>query len=598
MNAENIKSELQQVLDNDLAIRKEFSELKRSLNDYRNQLILRDEDCKRLQVTIDVLSTKLEVMERDNINYKEELTSLLELRDSSKEQLQAKQEEIEARLSEIEFLKNELDNMSAGYETQLQNLQYSNNEELERITQEYNAQLQELKNNLRDALEEQRSTLTHNFNSQIERLTNDYTEKENQIVSNYEAQLTAQREAATSEMQNLKEVYEAKLSNLIAEYEEKLANTILHSNNQNFKLNEEVKRLELSSGVLYSKIEQLEVELEGKNAEISGLSERFENLTAEHENLKQTSLSSSSEQVNDLQNQVESLSSEMQNMGVLFEENTNKLAEVEKGLEDSIAQISTLNQLLAEKEKEVENLKTQELQSSLQIESLNQIIAAKDKEVEDFKSHWQAALKVENETKDLDFQKLLAENSNLISEIEDALSKNEAYEAEISILKAELEEMRTVSMGRIGDLKETLSHKNFEITNLEANNAALLKEIEQLKQELQNTTISAETSEQVQDDGFIDRLFKQIDELSAQRLSLLDEKEQMAAQILKMNEMLASISQQVDSENIDVNDLNNHRMNVILAAQSEGTNNQKSPMKEQINDLVREIDKCIALLSA
>jgi hypothetical protein len=97
MNVESLKSELQQVLDNDVELRKEFNALKRSLSDYRNQLIMRDEDCKRLQVTIDVLNTKLMVLERDNTNYKEELTSFKELRGSIKEQLQAKQDEIDAR---------------------------------------------------------------------------------------------------------------------------------------------------------------------------------------------------------------------------------------------------------------------------------------------------------------------------------------------------------------------------------------------------------------------------------------------------------------------------------------------------------------------
>ena len=94
MNVQSIKSELQEVLDNDVVLRKEFNELKRSLSDYRNQLIMRDEDCKRLQVTIDVLNTKLVVMERDNNNYKAELTAFKELRGTIKDQLQAKQEEM------------------------------------------------------------------------------------------------------------------------------------------------------------------------------------------------------------------------------------------------------------------------------------------------------------------------------------------------------------------------------------------------------------------------------------------------------------------------------------------------------------------------
>ena len=75
-----------------------------------------------------------------------------------------------------------------------------------------------------------------------------------------------------------------------------------------------------------------------------------------------------------------------------------------------------------------------------------------------------------------------------------------------------------------------------------------------------------------------------------------DEKEQMAGQLIKMNDVVGTISQQIESERIDVTSLNNHRKNVILASNSEENGN--SSMKKQINDLVREIDKCIALLSA
>ena len=74
MNVENIKSELQQVLESDITLRKDYNEVRRSLSDYRNQLIERDEDCKRLQVSIDVLNTKLVVMERDNTNLNKVIT--------------------------------------------------------------------------------------------------------------------------------------------------------------------------------------------------------------------------------------------------------------------------------------------------------------------------------------------------------------------------------------------------------------------------------------------------------------------------------------------------------------------------------------------
>ena len=51
--------------------------------------------------------------------------------------------------------------------------------------------------------------------------------------------------------------------------------------------------------------------------------------------------------------------------------------------------------------------------------------------------------------------------------------------------------------------------------------------------EIYNLKTSTKLDEQ---DAFIDRLFKQIDLLNDEKLSLLSEKEEMAIQLLKMNE--------------------------------------------------------------
>ena len=72
----------------------------------------------------------------------------------------------------------------------------------------------------------------------------------------------------------------------------------------------------------------------------------------------------------------------------------------------------------------------------------------------------------------------------------------------------------------------------------------------------------------------------------------------MANQLLKMTETVSNISQQVDYHDIDIKQLDNHRKNVILANGSSNVGSEKTNMKKQINELVREIDKCIALLSA
>ncbi len=799
MNVESLKTELQQVLDNDVVLRKEFNELKRSLSDYRNQLIMRDEDCKRLQVTIDVLNTKLVVMERDNTNYKAELTSFKELRGSIKEQLQEKQDEIDARLGEIQNLKDDLNSVAASYEQRIEELKNESNSELERVRGEYIEQINELKSNagykenglrdeyenriselsmgwsdkehslllnheeevvrlksdfettltnlkvgyeqtisnlssgtrgeidaitethqatisgmeidfntryselqnkytnetssLRAALEEQRSTLTTNFNSQIENLSADYLIKENQLIASYEQQLENLKLSSSSSSEEATRVFTAQLEELkishetllnettlnhqteinsvISGYEEKLSHALIHSNAQNTKLTDELTKVQGDFEGSLETIRELSSNLELKDSEISNLSmqlanlelqlvnetNKLLNLNNEFENFKQHTLLSNSEQVNELNTQIanlniahsdyvneltgqiDSLNGELKNIGLLFESTTNSLSETELALENKI-------QELAKAELSIDNFKTTLINSS--------------RDLENFRVEIQNNAQQEIENKEIEFQKLLVENSSLINEIDLAQDRIETQEAELILLKAELESIKEQTIGKTEDFKETISIKNFEITNLEANNAALTAELALVKEESaklqtlvnensdsitrvenlqsnldevreeRSNLLSEITSLQLtvselnasilglnekvttyeteiehlkgdtklqEQEFFIDRLFKQIDGLNDERLALLNEKEQMAVQLLKMNDVVGSISQQVDSEKINVTDLNNHRKNVILATHL-GENNESSPMKQQINDLVREIDKCIALLSA
>ena len=797
MNVESLKSELQQVLDNDLVLRKEFNILKRSLSDYRNQLIMRDEDCKRLQVTIDVLNTKLVVVERDCNTYKGELASFKELRGTIQEQLQSKQEEIEQRLAEIQALKDDLNTLAAGYEEQIEKLKSDAASGMERLKHEHQAEIEELKTNihyketgirdeyenrvselsmswadkeqsllmvheeavarlkeshaeeinsmneqfisqltavssgnheevaslkleqqtaimkleeeyqaqleslrsgsqseiegLRKALDEQRDVLTADYNTKIGELTAEFVTREAGLVQGYEEQINGLKSAAEQMSQGLTESftsqigllkgahqldmaeltvnYEKRISDLVMEYEEKLSNTLIHSNNQNSKLNEELSRAQHHNEYHSEIITSLNSELQARNTELADVSarlgevefllrneaERCLSVTAEFEQFRQNALLSSDEKINELNNQIvslnhahseyvqelhgkiESLGTELGNMSAVFEKTTNNLSETELSLE----------------------LKSQELEAAAaQIESLLAEVEEKDAAIESVKSETEVGLTAKLKEKETEYEKLLVENANLIEEIDIAQDKVEAQEAEIQILKAEIDEIRSQSLGKAEYFKETLSAKNFEITNLEANNAAYLQEISQLKNEviglekqLEATAQSSEGLAQLQHnfdqltaekhdllneigalthtitslnesalslndrltayeaeietlksgaestrDEYTDRLYKQIDILNSERMSLLDEKDQLAQQLLKMNEVIGSISQQVDSEQIDVGGLNNHRKNVILATNSEG--NQGSPMKKQINELVREIDKCIALLSA
>jgi chromosome segregation ATPase len=838
MNTESLKTELQQVLENDISLRKEFVGLKRSLSDYRNQLIMRDEDCKRLQVTIDVLNTKLVVVERDNNNYKGELAAFKELRSSINEQLRAKQEEVDARLQEIEALRTELNGISEKYEEKFAELKNASQEELEKVKTEHSSQINELRINsqssetvlreefenringlsvgwaekeealnhkhqeeivnvksayeqeitflkhahdaqiqklngsqnevqelwarhetainqlnanhateinqleqahqnalilaeerhnsemgnllsehstevevLKSQLDEQRQALTTELQIHLETLQQEFSNKEQRMVAAYENEIQDLRNASFSSSEELNASFQNQIAELSAshesiiatlklEYEAKLSNTLIHSNAQNSKLTDELNRtrevleaeqeMVRSLNLQLSESDEHQVALKSKALEFETqyhkASEQAESIAAEFEKYKLNFSSSSSEQIADLNNQIAGLNLELENLGILFETTTNNLADAESNIESKSKlvesaeensrhlseQVNILQAALSEKEIALEQYKEQVEQDAnlvmdersgileSELQSLREAIAEKEQEMVAMKQEFETALKQQLESQTMEFNKLLAENSNLIHEIDLAMDKLEAGEAEINLLKTDYEESKAQNAARAEELKEVLNAKNFEITALEAGHAALQQEMLQLKAalhvaqektehtavlndqlialqhnfdtllgekhellaeinvlrttiaslenniaDLNNRLVAVETEADAlrnntasqEQEQFVDRLFKQIDLLNDERLALLNEKEQMASQLLKMNDSISGLSQHIDIQEINVSDLNNHRKNVILASNS-GEMNEKSQMKKQINDLAREIDKCIALLSA
>lgn len=702
MNPDSLKSEIQQVLDQDLALRKEYNELKRSLSDYRNQLIMRDEDCKRLQVTIDVLNTKLLVLERDNTSYKTELASFKDLKDSIHEQLTAKQEEIELRLQEIEGLKFELSGIAASYESKINALRENASAENAAISAAYEKQIEELKSTshyretgirdefenriselsatwfereqslfaskdsslheLRTQYEEQIESLRKEFADQLSQLSSGSEEQLNEIQSRhqkevseleqiwaerladkqsgYESQMLLLREEKDQLLNTTQSTLETQLSEVVSSYEEKLSNILIHSNAQNTKLNEELQNLqnelkaavegltlsEQSNQSKTAEINQLNLELQGLKEELVNEAGRYAELKSDFEIFRQNSSLSDSDKVVEMNAQIERLNLEVTNMGLVFQDATNQLAEAEGKIEAKNLELGVLQARVAE------------------LESLHN---SNEQYVETLKSEFQLSVQDELNARDLEYQKLLAENTILINEIEQSTNKQETLEGELSLIKDEMEQLRLQGLAKSEDFKESLAAKQTEIESLQENLSRMISEHQELRLENQvltdklqqnstilqseNQTLLSQITElkhiasgletklaeanaktealesemqkvssvqnQEEHDAFVDRLFKQIDLLNDQRLALLDEKEQMAGQLLKMNEAIGSISQQVDNESIDVTGLNNHRKNVILAGNSP-RNEDVSGMKEQINNLVREIDKCIALLSA
>src|SRR5690606_14274889 len=104
--------------------------------------------------------------------------------------------------------------------------------------------------------------------------------------------------------------YEAKISSVVNEYEEKLANTLIHSNSQNSRLNDELSRTQEERAQYDNSLSSLQSQLDLKTSEVENLNvslterennllsevEKYNSLNAEFETFKQQSSLSVSEQ--------------------------------------------------------------------------------------------------------------------------------------------------------------------------------------------------------------------------------------------------------------------------------------------------------------
>jgi chromosome segregation ATPase len=348
--------------------------------------------------------------------------------------------------------------------------------------------------------------------------------------------------------------------------------------------------------------------------------------------------------------QIKSLEEGQENMAGIMENFINELNLKENHIKE-------INETLIVRDRELAEIKKSLSDFSAQKDSEKKDLAAHyesklaefAKEIEKTEEKYNHLLK----EKENEFLKLLTENENLIREIESWEEKYAGIHSEYQLLREELEELKIKTEGRINEWKDILDARNFEITNLHADVAGLKNLLEKLENENKELTLKLSESSSLkhqwdvlkaekdnieqlylsiqsnynslntqltsvmdensklkseldelksqtktykrtdEEERFIRKLFRQIDLLNSEKLSLLEEKEKMADQLLKMNEILENLSQNIDSQQVDTKHLNDHRKNVILATQNKSSG---EGLKEKINELLYEIDKCIQLL--
>ncbi|MFL5752167.1 MAG: hypothetical protein ACJ76F_02075 [Bacteroidia bacterium] len=201
------------------------------------------------------------------------------------------------------------------------------------------------------------------------------------------------------------------------------------------------------------------------------------------------------------------------------------------------------------------------------------------------------------------------------SETEAYFAEKDQLCSEIEMLKTELDVFTLKGENSGTDLEKEIETLNLEIENLnhslwqvlaetkqrtatlEFEKSNLLLQVEELNKLILEKGETKNPVSEKENEEFIDKLFKQIDLLNDEKLQLSNQKEEVEEQVGILQQKLADLSQVIESQTGEIKSLEDRNKQVKLAQALVVSSKDKTATKLKINELVREIDKCIALLS-
>lgn len=289
------------------------------------------------------------------------------------------------------------------------------------------------------------------------------------------------------------------------------------------------------------KISELENELNSKNEIIVSLNNELNNYNE---------LKDKNENLNSL---VDSLNEKLENHSLLLKEHED----LQSKFQILQVEFNDLNE---------EQLGISEIRNELF--SLNEQIAQKNSIIET----------LENEKEKFIFQ---IESSKSDSQIKNGLeSKIKELSNETEILQNELNMFKDKT-------KELTAELEFEKSNLNLIISDLKNQLNEKKTEISSSS----------DEAFIDKLFKQIDLLNDENAVLSTENDEISHALGQLNEKYHSLSQIIENQKNEIISLEERNKKIKLATELKVSDEENSDLKLKINELVREIDRCIALLS-
>lgn len=359
-----------------------------------------------------------------------------------------------------------------------------------------------------------------------------------------------------------------------ADYASKIRELIFHIDAQNTTQ----ESLEKEISLLKGKLSSSDAEKAQLSLSLSGTSVKDEEITALNEELQSTK-----QKVVLLEGQIKTANDliDAQNKSISNLENLN--LELKNELSNSLKDFTMENELLIRDNSDL--IAEMDLLKLENEELLSNKLEAKSEEL--------IKLLSQLNIKETLILSLIEEKSALLAlvdELKNSSSNSSELSASISSLNSEI----TALTNQLSEL-ENSSKLNIEALEFEKNNLNLtIVDLQTQLKDLESNQLSSESSK---DEAFIDKLFKQIDILNDEKLTLETDNEEAKSALKELQAKYENLSQVIENQKLEMTDLEERNKQIKLATTLAVSGKDKTGLKLKINELVREIDKCIALLS-
>jgi chromosome segregation ATPase len=601
-----LKDQLNKILNDDVQNRQ-------SLQEFRRNVFLNSESTKKHELIISEKENELKKLSSNIKQLEEDTEKKSSLVDELRFQIELQKEEFEQRenglLDLINSLKNEIESFK-NVHTELS----SDQEHMSKLSvqnAEYAGKIRELIYHI-DAQNQQETTLNEKITELESQIKN--TDEEigslkaqlnNQVEFSFEKEKLIEElnneSSLNSELQNELSFSKHTITDLkqnIKNLEETQLQLISENNDlkESFKVEHELMQKDNADLIAELGLIQIEIEtIKTENLELTNSVSRLNELS--------TDLELKNNLVQDLKTQLKEFETSNENNKLLSDE----LAELKIQL---INQESIANEfnLLKEKYTDItDELNQSIINLNLKSEDYNQLM-------DDYSTLNTKFMILQNEFEELNEEHVgISEIRNELFSLNELLNEKNTnihqLELELERLQNKINsnnsENNSTELEKVNQLTLETENLHQQLTDLDEYSKKLVNEFEFEKSKLtiiisdlkNQLTQQKSTINSSNEDAFIDKLFKQIDLLNDENALLSTENDDIKDALTEIHKKYESLSQVIENQKNEIINLEERNKQIKLATELEVSDEETTDMRLKINELVREIDKCIALLS-